>query len=385
MEKLDFENIMSSSDIENLFADSFDDVEDNVKDKTSDDTEVQTDETDIKTTEINTDNLFEESESVGSEDEDNQDSEEDTDSSSKKGSSPKSNFYSSIAKALQEEGIFPDLDIDNIGSPEDFAHVVEQTIQSKLDERQKRIDDALNAGLPESDIKKYENTLGYLDSLKKESIRVENEQGENLRKQLIYQDYINRGYSPERAQREVTKSLNAGTDIEDAFDALDGNREFFKSQYDAKIKELNDERDRETEERKKQGEALKKSILEDKKVFGEIQLDKQTRQKVFDNITKPVYQDKDTGEYYTPLQKYEMENKTEFMKNLGLLFTLTDGFTNLEKLVKGKVKREVGSKLRDLENTLNNTSRTSDGNLKFVGGIDEDSDSYIGKGWDLDI
>ena len=73
------------------------------------------------------------------------------------------------------------------------------------------------------------------------------------------------------------------------------------------------------------------------------------------------------------------------MKNIGLLFTLTEGFKNLNGLVKGKVSKEVKKGLRELENTLNNTARSSDGNLKFVSGVDEDPEAFIGKGWDLDI
>ena len=80
-----------------------------------------------------------------------------------------------------------------------------------------------------------------------------------------------------------------------------------------------------------------------------------------------------------------MENKTDFMKNLGLLFTLTDGFKNLDGLVKNKVRKEVKKGLRELENTLNNTTRTSDGNLKFVSNVNEDEESFIGVDWKLDV
>jgi len=41
----------------------------------------------------------------------------------------------------------------------------------------------------------------------------------------------------------------------------------------------------------------------------------------------------------------------------------------------------VNKSLRELENTFNNTARNSDGNLKFVSGIDEDTESFIGKDW----
>jgi hypothetical protein len=70
---------------------------------------------------------------------------------------------------------------------------------------------------------------------------------------------------------------------------------------------------------------------------------------------------------------------------VGLIFTLTDGFKNLNGLVKGKVSKEVKKGLRELESTINNTQRTSDGNLKLVSGVDEDPESFIGKGYKLDI
>ena len=41
--------------------------------------------------------------------------------------------------------------------------------------------------------------------------------------------------------------------------------------------------------------------------------------------------------------------------------------------------------MRELENTINNTSRYSDGNLKFVSGVSDDNESYIGNGFSLDI
>ena len=80
-----------------------------------------------------------------------------------------------------------------------------------------------------------------------------------------------------------------------------------------------------------------------------------------------------------------MENRIDFLKNLGLLFTLTDGFKNLDGLVKGKVKREVKKSLKELEHVLNNTARSSDGNLRFVSGVEDDPESFIGKDWDLDV
>lgn len=376
-EELSLDNILETEDIENLFSEQ----------ETQEITNSESSEEDKETTEtVSVDNLFtDESESVGSE-ENNARDKEDTDSSKDKGASPTNNFYSSIAKALREEGIFQNLDDEvNISSAEDFAKAMRDEITAQFDERQKRIDEALNAGVEPLEIKRYENTLGYLNSLQDSHLADESEKGEKLREQLIYQDFINRGYSKERALREVKKSFNSGTDIEDAKEALISNKEFFQNEYDSLIQEAQEEEKREIQRRKEQAEQLKKSILEDDKVFGEIQVDKATRKKVFDVISKPIYKDPDTGELFTAIQKYEMDNRTEFLKNLGLIFTLTDGFKNLDNLVKNKVRKEVKKGLKELEHTLNNTARTSDGNLRFVSGTDEDPESFIGKGWEIDI
>lgn len=390
-EELILDNILGAEEIENLF------VDDEVQD-TSPEDEVTPDQEDGKedkknkekdeeTTEvIDVDNLFtDEPESVGS-GKDNIKGKEDT-SSREDSTSPQKTIYSSIAKALKEEGIFPDLDdevLSKVKEPEDFRDLVEQQIKAGLEERQKRIDDALNYGIEPTEIKRYENTLNFLDSVKEENITDESDKGEELRKNLIFQDFINRGYSRERATREVQKSFNAGTDIEDAKEALKSNTEYFKGKYDDLIEDAKLEAQKEEENRKEQANKLKESILNEKNILGDLSIDKTTRQKIYDNISKPIYKDPETGEYYTAIQKYEKDNRVDFLKYLGLIFTLTDGFKSLDGLVKGKVKKEVKNGLRDLEHAINNTARSSDGNLKFVSGVDEDPESFIGKGWKID-
>lgn len=373
-------------DVENLFSDDGGEEETQVTPPAPKEKEDKENEKTTEEEEINPDDLFDNPESVGS-GKDNQEEEEDTQSEKDKGTSPKTNFYSSIASALKEEGIFPDLDDDTLNgikTPEDFAEAVEKTVQARLDERQKRIDAALQADVEPDEVRRYEQTLANLDAIKEEYITDETEKGERLRKNLIYQDFRNRGYSEARAKREVEKSFNAGTDIEDAKEALESNREYFSTQYQDLIKEAQEEAKEEQRKIKEEAAQLRKSMLEDKEVFTGIALDKTTRQKAFDNITKPVFKTED-GEYLTAIQKYEMDNPVEFRKYLSVLFTMTDGFKNIDGLVKGKVKKEVKQSLRELEHKLSSTARNSSGNPRYVGGVEEDTESYIGKGWDLDV
>ena len=126
-------------DVENLFSDDGGEEETQVTPPAPKEKEEKEIEKTTEEEEINPDDLFDNPESVGS-GKDNQEEEEDTQSEKDKGTSPKTNFYSSIASALKEEGIFPDLDDDTLNgikTPEDFAEAVEKTVQARLDERQK--------------------------------------------------------------------------------------------------------------------------------------------------------------------------------------------------------------------------------------------------------
>lgn len=375
---LSLDNILTDDDISSLFEN------DDIDETTSEKTDENKTEKDKETTEVSVDELFAEPESVGREN-NNKEEQEDT-GSNDDGASP--NFFSSIAAALVDEGVFPDLNEDEISQikgPEDFRDLIDRQIKSGIDEANQRVLEALNAGVEPTAIQNYERVLSYLDSIDDASLEDESEKGENLRKNIIYQDYINRGFSKERATKEVEKSFRAGTDIEDAKESLTGNKDFYKGQYDDLIKEGKEAEAKEAKREKEQAEELKKSILTEKKIFGDIEIDKNTRQRVYDNIAKPIYKDPDSGKLLTAVQKYQRENPVEFSKNLGLLFTLTDGFKNIDALVGSKVKKEVKKGLRELETKIKTTGTTSSGNLRFANGGYNDKESIFSKNLEIDI
>ena len=129
-EELSLDNILGAEEIENLFVEDEDTQDTPPANGEPPKKEEEPNKDKEETTEVvDVDNLFTDTpESVGSGKENTEEKEDTTPKGD--GTSPK-NFYSSIAKALQEEGIFPDLD-DNttskISTPEDFAEIVEKTI-----------------------------------------------------------------------------------------------------------------------------------------------------------------------------------------------------------------------------------------------------------------
>lgn len=303
-----------------------------------------------------------------------------------KGKTSQQNFYSSIATALKGEGILPDLsdeNIEKITNAEALAKSIQDHIESKLDETQKRINKALNDGVEPNTIKNYENTLKYLDSINDEVLSDESEQGVELRKRLIISDWINKGMKQERAIKLAEQSISNGTDLDDAKEALEGNKSFYQDNYNKILKDAENQRIQAQKDREQQAANLKKSILEDDKVFGDFEVDKATRQKVFDLISKPVHKDSETGALSTELQYYQSQNPTDFLKYVGLAYTLTNGFKNIGNLLQNKVKKEVKKGFKTLEGKIATTSRDGDGNLNFFGG--GDSNSYDGLNFDFDV
>jgi len=359
MEFLSMDNILSQEDIDGLFGDTNTD---------SEETEVKEEESQKEDEDISEESLFE-----GTETKEEQ-GEGEGSKPTKTEESPNNNFYSSIAQALKEDGILTSLQENTkVSSSEELAKAIQEEVNSRLEETQRAIKEALEVGIEPSEITKHHNIINYLSSMKDEDISKEGKEGEDLRKNLIYQDFINRGYSKERAEREVTKSLNSGTDIEDAKEALASNKEFYTSAYNKLLEEAKKEKEEELKKEQELVESLKKEVLESKNILGGIEIDKKVREKALINITKKVHKDPDTGELLTELQRYQKEHYKEFVANLSLIFTLTDGFKNIEKIASKKINKEMKSNLERLEKTIASTSRNSDGSINFASGISPES------------
>ena len=296
------------------------------------------------------------------------------------GTSPEK-LFSSIAETFAEEGIFPDLDEDtikSIKSAEDFRKAIDAQLQAERDEQQQRVLKALDANVAPSQIAWYENTLTQLNNITEDDIKNEEDTGVNLRKQLLYRDYINSGLSETRAKRMVERAFTDGTDVEDALEALESCKKYYTNGYDTLLKEAEAEEKKRVKEQEARAQRIKKSILEDEsKFFKGIDLSKKVRQAAFDALSKPVYKDKETGNVMTAIEKYQVENNEEFWTNVGLLYAITDGFKSMDSLVGNKVKKEVRKGFAALDSKLKGMTDNG-GNLKFMSGASSDKGLFGG-------
>lgn len=386
MDGLGIENIMDGDELSSyLFENNAETPQ--VEEKEETEEQLNNEETD--TAEVDPDSLFNEDEdgkpeSVGSEEKNNKGKEEDT-NSQEGGTSP--DFFSSIATAFAEEGIFPDLDeatINNIKDAQSFRDAIVEQMNAGLTEQQKRVIECLDNGVEPDQIRQHEQLISWLDGQEK-NIEVEGDAGDDLRRRIIMQDYLNKGFKAERAQQKVDKIFEEGGEIEEAKESLQSLKQYYTDSYNKLRDDAKKEAEKEVEERNQKAARIKKSIIEGKtKFFGDIELSKDVRQSAYDAISKPIYRDPKTGETYTAVQKLELDNSEEFLAKLGLLYALTDGFTSINDLVDKKAKKEIKRGFSELERKINNTARNSSGNLDFTSGV-SDENSYIGKGMKLDL
>ena len=293
---------------------------------------------------------------------------------------PQKNLFSSIARILRDEGVFPDLSdeaLNDVNSAEALEKMFNDKVTNMFDERQRNLEKALQGGATSDEMQQYQQAMRYSQFLEAREtsnlLMKEGEDGEKLRKQVMYQDFINRGFKHERAVKLIQKSFDDGNDIEDAKEALESCKDFYKSQIDDFQQEIEERQKEQKANEEKQYASLKKKILETENFYDGVRVDKAVRQKAYEAITKPVYKD-ENGNYLTALQKYQKENPLEFMINMAMMMTLTDNFKNVDKLTKKKVQAGMRKEYQDIQNLINNSRRNGDGTLNLANSAPDESE-----------
>lgn len=322
-------------------------------------------------------------ESVG----DNDEKEEEEAKPQGKGSSPKDeNPFSSFAQALKGDGLFQFLDDEAVGKIVDadtFAEAMQAEIDARLDDETRKYKEAIQNGVSPSVIAQYQNTIQRLDSITDEQIDDENEEGANLRRTLLYRDFIIKGFSEERAKKQVERIMTSGTDKDDAKDALESIKEYFKDKYEEQVELKKQEALADRQKVKQEAEEFRKAVLEKEKLFEDIPIDRATRKKAFDAMTRVVKTTED-GEQLTAVQLYADEHPVEFRTALGIVWALTDGFSKMGNLLQKSVNKKVNKNLQEIESRLRNQGHQG-GSFSFSEGEEGRRGANNYKGFRIDI
>lgn len=312
--------------------------------------------------------------------EDQEDEGSDTDDEESDDVSPDDNLYSSFASVLVEKGLLPSLDLENskISTIDDLT----ETLRSEVNNQAKQYliekvgeegYEALEKGISLAEYQNYQNNVNTLDNIDDDVLENDLE----LAKQIIKQDYISQGMTESRVNRILKKSIDLGEDVvlEDAKESLQSLKAIQAMQLEKLAEQRQEQQNQQKLLQEKIDNDLKNSIYNQDEYFENLKVNKDIKDKVYNSITKIVSTNPDTGVAENKLMRSRRENPIEFDKKLYYLYEITDGFTNISKLI-NKSESKAASRL---EQQLRKSKFESSGAPAFM----DDPESYDGPSGEL--
>ena len=265
-------------------------------------------------------------------------------------SSPKLNeteqLYSNLAAEFKAKGVLPELDITTIKSLKDIEDAIQNKIDAGLTDRQKFIEDAQKSGAPISEVSEKVTTIDKLKQVTPEFIK--DERNIEFRKTAIVQDFIQKGYGEERANAMAQRSIDAGTDIEDAEFAL---RALITAEENSLQGLIDSAKDAESDSLKD----IKSYISTTPEVIPGIALTDSQKDELYNQMTTSVSSNKDNA--FMAAQKADPVGSRI---KLEALFYLTKGLTDFG-IFGAKQESKISN---NIENLLRGANFTGSGSVE---------------------
>lgn len=209
-------------------------------------------------------------------------------SSSKK---VKPSLLSSLASDLYKAGVFNTIEeeeIEKIESEEQLLEVIGKQIKANeladLTEDQKEYITALRSGVPHQTYAEKKHNAAVYEGIADEQI----EASEQTRFELIRRSFIAEGLNAEKAKLATERAFKAGTDVEDAKQAKLDLIVFEKESLKKELETAKLNKEKQAKEETDKLSNLKAKINEKPSFIEGIKVNSQTKEAVFNSITKPV-------------------------------------------------------------------------------------------------
>lgn len=284
------------------------------------------------------------------------------------------NLFSSVATVLYDEGVLPSLDIESakIENADDLAKVIQSEVQSLykntlVDKLGEDGYEYISKGVSLRDYNEYNDRTQILESITDDALIEDVE----LSKNVVYEDYISKGMSPEKATKLIQRSVELGNDIiaEDAREALASLKVINQRQIDSKAQSILTEQKNAEIARVAQEQKIKDSIYSDNIFKKGPEINKATQNKVY-KLMNTVVGKSPEGTPENALMKTRREDPIEFDTKLYYMYELTKGFTDFSKF--GKMGKNKA--ITDLERAMATNKNDHSGTPGFV----QDKESYGG-------
>ena len=262
--------------------------------------------------------------------------------------SPK--FFSSLVQALKEGGILEDITDDDIKSQDDFFKVLEDGIKqrefSDLNDGQKEYLEALRSGIPHEEIASHQRNIEAYNSITDDAIEEETTDGEDLRRTVITNNLISKGFTDHKAKKLVDKMFDSGEDVEEAKDALIELKDVEKKSFeDKKQQNLINKKAQEKSE-KEAIEKLNKIVKDTKEIIPGLQIPQLIKNTIIKGLTQPVGYTEDNRPLDI-ISKFLYENPIEGRVKLAYLLSVTEGLSKMGVLENKKAKKDAWKNLSD--------------------------------------
>jgi len=321
----------------------------------------------VKPTEENQDEDLIDSESVVEDNDIEDDIDEDSEGDDTSSSNP--NLFKSLATLLKEKALISSEDFE-VSDEDSFVELFKKEIEknelSDLSEIQKSYLNQIREGIPHEKVTKDLQQLDQLNTVTDEVL----DSDSDLRKRVIFQDFVNRGYSEEKANKHVQRSLELDVDVEDAKEAMLSIREFTQARMDKENLKIKSDSDIQEKTKEDNIKKITKEIESIKEIIPGYAVSDNIKTKIKDNMFKVIGDNPITNQPENSLMKFQRENPLDFDKKLYYLYTITNGFKNFDS-----IKQDSQSKaIQDLESAFNSTTKMNDpGSPSYL----QDPDSYF--------
>jgi hypothetical protein len=274
--------------------------------------------------------------------------------------------FGPLADFLKEQGFFPNLDKE-IKTAEDLAEAFKIQIKEQeyagLNEVQRQYLDALSEGVSE------QLFVGHLQNTKVFSDITDEilQEDEEIRKQVIVQDLIYSGLSPERAEKQYQRIYDIGDSVEEAKTARENLIKKENEEYQRSIEVEKQQKILAEKQANEQLERLKDNVYKQTSLFDSFKLSDQIKNKVYESMTKVVGYD-ENKQPLNEVMKHRAEDPIGFDTALYYLYNLTDGFKNINKFI-NRATTNATKKLADAVNRSTLTRSAGDSNYGYSGEV----------------
>lgn len=259
-------------------------------------------------------------------------------------------LFSELAKAFKDRGLFSSIDAE-IKNEDDFVNAFKAEIKrnefAQLNETQKEYLEALNEGIPHEIISEHQRTRAIFQDITDKDL----EEDANLRKQVIIQERLLSGWTPERAERDFKRIQDLGEELEEAKVCTESLKEKEELNFKSEKERIKQEQIEGEKQAKAKLEELKQAVYKEDNFLGSLKVDDGLKMRVYETMTKPVGYTPD-GKPINKLMQHRIENPVDFETKLYYIYELTNGFTNIGKFV----NKATTAASKTLRNAISNST-----------------------------